>query len=220
MHWVDLWWHAVPALRPSGPDLSIADLGAVLVVSGACALLAMLRSRRARPLSARVRGYRSEWGLDGEPAARAVARRPARARSEAPPELRQSPEGLHARGIAVVVAVSTAVLALALAVALWMSAAREGTAHAPDVTPRGAIAAVERGAFEGPARGLLLRAEDEARLHRYGWADRRRGLAQVPIARALELAAAGCRPPGAGASAFRLEDAPSPCELGAAREAP
>ncbi|MBP7148357.1 MAG: hypothetical protein KBD01_12490 [Acidobacteria bacterium] len=50
-----------------------------------------------------------------------------------------------------------------------------------------------------PAELAELRAAADARLHSYGWADRERGLAHVPIERAMELVAAGVRPAPAGA---------------------
>lgn len=42
-HWLELWWCIVPALRPEGPELAAADLGAVALVLGAIASLAAWR---------------------------------------------------------------------------------------------------------------------------------------------------------------------------------
>jgi len=53
--------------------------------------------------------------------------------------------------------------------------------------------------FEGvPLRGDRDRAARQARLDGWGWVDRARGLAHIPIAEAMSLVAAGVRPPGGG----------------------
>lgn len=124
-------------------------------------------------------------------------------------ELRQSPERLNVLAIASTAIIATMVFAIAVAVAWWMTP-DERRVRRPMVEPSGTIAGVERGLLEDPPRGLVERTRTAARLHRYGWSDRRRGLAHVPIARAIDMAALGCRPPGAGEPALE-PTAPSSC---------
>lgn len=116
-------------------------------------------------------------------------------------ELRQSPERLNVLAIASTAILATMAFAIAVAVAWWMTP-EERRVRRPMIEPSGTIAGIEQGLFEDPPRGLVESARTSERLDRYGWSDRRRDLAHVPITRAIDMAARGCRPPGAGEPAF------------------
>ena len=48
-----------------------------------------------------------------------------------------------------------------------------------------AIGLIEQTLIEHEERGLSQRRGEEARLHAYGWVDRQRGVAHIPIERAM-----------------------------------
>jgi hypothetical protein len=56
---------------------------------------------------------------------------------------------------------------------------------------------VEQQLFELSNRGTNDRAARLKKLGAYGWIDREKGVAHMPIERAMELAAQGVRAPGA-----------------------
>lgn len=108
-------------------------------------------------------------------------------------------------------AVAVAVIALAvglLAVGVSGAVTREA-ARGRRGEPREAVVAMEQAELDGPSGGLAVEARQRARIHRYAMSDPGRGLAAIPIPRAIDMAAAGCRPPGAGEPAFARAPDPS-----------
>jgi|1186.fasta_scaffold422785_2 hypothetical protein len=74
--------------------------------------------------------------------------------------------------------------------------AATGVSRYPDLA-RAEIGIVDQVLFEGDHRLATWRAERAARLNGYGWSDRSKGIAHIPIERALEEAASGALPEGA-----------------------
>ncbi len=119
---------------------------------------------------------------------------------EAPPEpaVRQDPDSINHRGIALVTVASIVIMALAL-IAAWAllerwQRGRESERAVPPAAPR-TIGILEQAPILGPGRGLDLRARQEADLHRFGWVDRDAGIARIPIEDAVELLVAHPLPP-------------------------
>lgn len=138
--------------------------------------------------------------------------------SESSPEptVRQDPDSLNRRGIALVTVASIVIMALAL-MAAWAllerwERGREGERAVPSAAPR-TIGMLEQAPILGTGRGLELRARQEADLHRFGWVDRDGGIARIPIEDAVDLLVAHPLPPDrplvprAGASRERAPDA-------------
>jgi hypothetical protein len=71
-----------------------------------------------------------------------------------------------------------------------------GASHYPELR-RSEIGIVDQVLFEGDHRLALWKAERAARLNGYGWVDRGKGLAHIPIERAMDEAAGGALPDGA-----------------------
>jgi hypothetical protein len=71
-----------------------------------------------------------------------------------------------------------------------------GLARQP-VLGKAEIGIVDQVPFSGDHRLADWRQERAARLNSYGWIDRPKGIAHVPIERALEAAAGGALPAGA-----------------------
>ena len=115
-------------------------------------------------------------------------------------DVRQDPEGLPTRSVAVVAAVTIAVGAAAVGLAVLLTPGSitgfESTEHRS--TP---VAGVDRASFEDEGRGLSRHRDARRGLEASGGADRDAGLARIPIERAMELVADGVRPPGAGEAA-------------------
>ena len=72
-----------------------------------------------------------------------------------------------------------------------------GAARVPVDIGRGEIGIVDQVPFIVDHRLQLWRAERSARLNGYGWVDRAKGIAHVPIDRAMEAVASGALPMGA-----------------------
>jgi hypothetical protein len=71
-----------------------------------------------------------------------------------------------------------------------------GLAHQP-LLGKPEIGIVDQVPFNGDHRLADWRQERTARLNSYGWIDRAKGIAHVPIERAMEAAAGGALPEGA-----------------------
>jgi hypothetical protein len=94
--------------------------------------------------------------------------------------------GLSAILVAVLaVVVSTALLGRSGQAKLGGGPAGRVEEHG-DVAPP-AIGLIEQTLIEHEERGLLQRRVEEARLGSYGWVDRGRGVAHIPIERAMAL---------------------------------
>lgn len=106
------------------------------------------------------------------------------------PAIRQEPDAMDRRKIALVTIASLVVMALALVAAWvllerWERGRRDARAVA-SAAPR-TIGILEQAPILGPGRGLDLRARQEADLHRFGWVDRDAGIARIPIEDAIDL---------------------------------
>ncbi|MBN9167119.1 MAG: hypothetical protein BGO98_38225 [Myxococcales bacterium 68-20] len=131
------------------------------------------------------------------------------------PAVRQDPDTINRRGIALVTIASIVIMALAL-VAAWAllehsQRGREVERAVPSAAPR-TIGMLEQAPILGTGRGLDLRARQEADLHRFGWVDRDAGIARIPIEDAVDLLVAHPLPPDrplvprSGASSERDRD--------------
>jgi len=105
-----------------------------------------------------------------------------------------------------VITVGVVSLVLFAAGIMWSSAilhrdtkrAEEATGLARQPTlGKAEIGIVDQVPFNGDHRLADWRQERAARLNSYGWVDRAKGIAHVPIERALEAAAGGALPDGA-----------------------
>lgn len=105
--------------------------------------------------------------------------------SERRSPVEQEPDRLGTRAIAIVAAVAFAVGALAIvATAVLLG---RGERAAPVPAPRtDPVAGIEQGDIVRRARGLEKRRRAEQRLEQYGWVDRERGIAHIPIDRAIQ----------------------------------
>lgn len=110
----------------------------------------------------------------------------------AEPRVRQQPEDVHVGRVFVVAAVALAIGGIALFVAWSLTpTAAIGVARP---APTGSIAGVDRDPIETSSRGLSRAREARARLERWEWVDRERGLARIPIEHAMDLVVRGERP--------------------------
>jgi hypothetical protein len=101
-----------------------------------------------------------------------------------------------------IVAVGVGSLALFLAASLVTVAYMERTRAQmnpswpmyPGEAGRQKIGIVEQQLFENANRAQALKEQQERRLHSYGWVDRSKGVAHIPIERAMDLSLQGARP--------------------------
>ena len=75
--------------------------------------------------------------------------------------------------------------------------AESGVASTPTEIGRSEIGIVDQVPFQIDHRLELWRAERAARLNGYGWVDKTKGIAHVPIEKALDAVATGALPAGA-----------------------
>jgi hypothetical protein len=75
--------------------------------------------------------------------------------------------------------------------------AATGVPREPSLIGKPEIGIVDQVLFEGDHRLAAWRAERAARLNGYGWVDRSKGIAHIPIERAMDQAASGMLPDGA-----------------------
>jgi hypothetical protein len=101
----------------------------------------------------------------------------------------------------IAVLVSTAILGRDGQAALGGGPA-ERVAKYGEVAPA-TIGLVEQTLIEHEERGLEQRRVEEARLEAYGWVDRGRGTAHIPIERAMALIVSENRPDGGGEGGTR-----------------
>ncbi|GAC1536923.1 MAG: hypothetical protein NVS3B10_01090 [Polyangiales bacterium] len=106
-------------------------------------------------------------------------------------EVRQEPDRVAARPILLAFAVVVVVTLATIAVQGWMLRGRRQSlgverAAVASVAPR-QIAAIHQTPIERDRHGLDLRDEQRRALQRWQWVDRERGIARVPIERAMDL---------------------------------
>jgi len=75
--------------------------------------------------------------------------------------------------------------------------ATSGPARNPVMLGQPEIGIVDQALFEGDHRLADWRAERKARLNGYGWVDRSKGVAHVPIEKAMDEVLSGALPEGA-----------------------
>ncbi|MDB4935542.1 MAG: hypothetical protein JWP87_2514 [Labilithrix sp.] len=111
--------------------------------------------------------------------------------------VRQEPDRLARRKLALVSATSIAIAAMATASAwLLLEADSRGpeAARAP-APPAAGVGTAERTLIETTERGLTLRAAQREALEHYGWVDRDAGIARIPVERAMDMVADDPGPP-------------------------
>jgi len=103
--------------------------------------------------------------------------------------VRQEPEGLHGGLVFTVIAVAIVITVLCIVVVAVMLHAQEAAlagVPAPPAYPAArTIGKIEQTPSDGPPRGLEKVEAEKRALGQYGWVDRRRGIAQIPIDRAM-----------------------------------
>jgi hypothetical protein len=103
--------------------------------------------------------------------------------------VRQEPEQLHGSLVGWVIAAATVVTVACLVVVVFMlrgeRSALGGVAEARGYPVHPSPAGIEQSPVDGPARGLERASKDRRALDEYGWVDRRRGIARIPIERAM-----------------------------------
>src|SRR4051812_45899134 len=72
-----------------------------------------------------------------------------------------------------------------------------GVTHRPPRVEQEEIGIVDQVPFSVDNRLPRWRAEHDAKLNGYGWVDRTKGIAHVPIERAIKAVVSGALPPGA-----------------------
>lgn len=110
--------------------------------------------------------------------------------------VRQAPDELPRRKIAVVTLASLVVTSAALVVAWWLLAAWAPTPSRtrPRVAPQ-TIGGLEQSLILHTERGIALRRQQAATLERSEWIDRDAGLARIPIETAIDILVASPLPP-------------------------
>jgi hypothetical protein len=116
-------------------------------------------------------------------------------------EVRQDKDEIPGRTLVRVglLALGISVLAVVASTALLGPREKLGGGPAERVAQHGSVAPptiglVEQTLIENEARGFEERRAEEARLHAYGWVDRGRGIAHIPIERAMAITVAENRP--------------------------
>ena len=109
---------------------------------------------------------------------------------------RQAPDHVDRRTTMAVTVGSIVIMGVALVIAWGLLAAwgQKPRVTPPPASPR-TIGTLEQTLILDTKRGLTLRAEQEASLHRWEWVDRDAGVARIPIEEALDVLAAKPLPP-------------------------
>ncbi|HEY7372215.1 MAG TPA: hypothetical protein VIF57_08665 [Polyangia bacterium] len=104
--------------------------------------------------------------------------------------------------------VSLAIFALSTVWAAWIlshetkkTEEATGATHRPPRVEREEIGIIDQVPFSSDTRLHRWRAEHDGRLNGYGWIDREKGLAHMPIEQAIDKIAGGALPAGAPAGA-------------------
>lgn len=109
-------------------------------------------------------------------------------------EARQEPDRIHRLAFWITGAATIAVIAGSAVIAWAILTGTTGPSRVPlhGPAPPNAppeIGIVEQRLFEDPARGPALRAKQRQILESWGWIDRSRGVARIPIDRAMNIIA-------------------------------
>lgn len=99
---------------------------------------------------------------------------------------RQAPEGVDVRRAVQVLVVSVVAIILSVGVAWWLLPFSPTRTRAPTWSPE-PVSGVEQGRAGRAARGQREAARARRALERYGWLDRDRGLARIPVDEAMDL---------------------------------
>jgi hypothetical protein len=116
------------------------------------------------------------------------------------PELHQEEDVVPSWKVGLAIAATLALSAVMIVLALTLIGDHEATLRPsgayPDrwLGPRHMVARVREDVFGEEGRGASLDAEARAELASYGWVDEARGIVRIPIARAIDLVAAGRKP--------------------------
>jgi len=106
------------------------------------------------------------------------------------PEVRQSPENVSGRLLAGIIVGSVVVTLVCIVVARAILRTDRGdlgdVARTPAYPVSATVGEIDQLPITGAARGGERLSESESALHRYGWVDERRGIAQIPIDRAMQ----------------------------------
>jgi hypothetical protein len=116
-------------------------------------------------------------------------------------EVRQEKDDVPGRTLVRVglLALGISILAVVASTVLLGPRDKLGGGPAERVAQQGSVAPptlglIEQTLIEHEARGLEERRVEEARLHAYGWVDRGRGIAHIPIERAMAITVEENRP--------------------------
>jgi hypothetical protein len=106
-------------------------------------------------------------------------------------EVAQEDDAVAARTIGAVMTTAVVVTVLAVAVAGWtLSATRSGLPWHEQASAKAAprqIAGIHQTPIERDRHGWELRERQRRSLEKYGWIDHDRGIAQIPIDRAIDI---------------------------------
>ncbi|HEX4477899.1 MAG TPA: hypothetical protein VH142_22575 [Polyangiaceae bacterium] len=104
--------------------------------------------------------------------------------------VQQEPEGLHGRLVAWTVVAVVAVAAVLVGVVVLFIGVESkrlgGAASAPSYPAGETVGGIEQMPLDGPARGEIREARKRASLDAYGWVDKKHGIAEIPVAKAME----------------------------------
>jgi hypothetical protein len=105
-------------------------------------------------------------------------------------ELRQAPERFSGRLVTwiIVWSIVGTIVGVEIARLLWHEDLRSlgSVARTPSYPLSETVGEIEQKPILGPARGGARVGESHMALERYGWVDRERGIAQIPIERAMQ----------------------------------
>lgn len=106
-------------------------------------------------------------------------------------KIEQEPDRIATRRL-IALSVTCVVVGAVAVVVAWLLLDSGAAAAAPRRHPS-KPPVLESALFENSARGASLRRQQLAELEHYGWVDRSRGIAKIPIERAIELRAQEAR---------------------------
>lgn len=106
------------------------------------------------------------------------------------PIVEQAPEGLRGGLVTATIMASIVIILICVAVVgllLFRKTGRvAGGSEVPAYPVASAVGGIHQLPLDGPASGLVASAVAHRSLERYGWVDRDRGIARIPIDRAID----------------------------------